>query len=100
MTEIKLSLSAMRKINFIFKVKEQKEILKEASFYKSIYYDVNDNILLEAVINKHIKTKIYKIVFMDNKKDIKEFNEYLKKYLEEDENLNNDNDKLRKYLNS
>lgn len=96
--EIKLSQSAMRKLNYIFKRNEQKKILNEASFYRSIYSAVDDKIILEAVIEKNLKTKIYKVLFLDNQKQIKEYNEYLKEVLELDENSNNN--ELIKYIYS
>ena len=84
--EIKLSASALRKLNYVFKRKERTKILNEASFYNSIYSAVDVNKILEAVIEKNLKTKIFKVLFLDNEKEIKEYNEYLR-LIEELENL-------------
>jgi hypothetical protein len=84
--EIKLSVSALRKLNFIFKGKEREKIFNEASFYKSLYSAISDKQILEAVIDKHIKSKIHKIIFLDDEKKIKEYNECLKLFLELEEN--------------
>ena len=85
--EIKLSNQALRKFYYIFKGKERQEILNEASFYKSLYSAINDNQILEAVINKNIKSKIHKVIFLDDKKKKKEYNECLKLFLELEENI-------------
>lgn len=80
--EIKLNQSALRKLNFIFKGNERKKIFDEASFYSSIYSGLESEVILEAVINKNLKTKIHKVIFNDNKEEIKNYNESLKLYME------------------
>ena len=85
--EIKLSVSALRKMYFIFKGKEREQIFKEASFYKDLYCALSDKEILEVVIEKNLKQKIFKIKFFDDKKKIKEYNECLKLFLELEENI-------------
>ena len=81
--EIKLSVSALRKMYFIFKGKEREQIFKEADLYSAL----SDKEILEAVIEKNLKQKIFKIKFFDDKKKIKEYNECLKLFLELEENI-------------
>ena len=80
--EIKLNNSAMRKLYYIFNDKERKKIFNEVSFYKDIYNAVDDDKLIYAVIDKNLKTKIHKVIFLDDKDKIKEYNECFKLYRE------------------
>jgi len=81
--QLKISPSCHRKFFYIIRTdKERKRILDEASFYKTIYNGVELNKILEAVIEKYIKIKIHKCLFIDpDKKSIEEFirerNEYI-----------------------
>lgn len=82
--QLKISQSALRKFFYIIRTnKERNKILNEASFYKTIYDGEEINKILEAVINKYIKIKIHKCLFIDpDKKSLEEFirekEEYMK----------------------
>ena len=81
---LKISQSALRKFFYIIRTdKERKRILDEASFYKTIYNGVEINKILEAVINKYIKIKIHKCLFIDpDKKSLEEFIREKDEYME------------------
>lgn len=72
---LKLNNSSLRKFFYIIRTdKERKRILDETIFYKTIYNAVEVNKILEAVINKYIKIKIHKCLFLEPyKNDIEEF---------------------------
>ena len=61
----------MRKFHFIFNRKQREQIMLETSYYKTIYPALNIEETLEAVINKHIKMKLHKVVFPDISKQVK-----------------------------
>ena len=69
--ELKLSMSSMRKLHFIFNRKQRDQILAEASYYNTIYSALTIEEILEIVINKHLKMKLHKVVFPDISKQIK-----------------------------
>ena len=69
--ELKLSMSSMRKLHFIFNRKQREKILAEASYYNTIYSALTIEEILEIVINKHLKMKLHKVVFPDISKQIK-----------------------------
>lgn len=72
---LKLNNSSLRKFFYIIRTdKERRRILDETIFYKTIYNAVEVNKILEAVINKYIKIKIHKCLFLEPyKNDIEEF---------------------------
>jgi len=80
---IKMSVSSHRKFFYIIRsYKERQKIINETTFYKSIYSGVELYKILEAVINKYIKKKIHKMMFIEPDKQriedhIKERNEYI-----------------------
>ena len=76
--EVKINPSSVRKFFYIIRTdKERKRILDEATYYKKIYNAVDDNILLEVVIEKYIKMKIYNRIYFDIKNDVDEYKKYL-----------------------
>ena len=81
--QLKISQSALRKFFYIIRTdKERKRILDETSFYKTIYNGVEVNKILEAVINKYIKIKIHKCLFIEpDKDDIEEFKRKREEYI-------------------
>lgn len=78
-TDIKLSISTMRKFNHIFKDKEKKKILDEALYFSNIYTTVCIEKHIEYVINKYLKVKIHNRTFCDINKDVMEYKEILMK---------------------
>lgn len=81
--QLKISQSALRKFFYIIRTdKERKRILDETLFYKTIYNAIEVNKILEAVINKYIKIKIHKCLFIEpNKNDIEEFKRKIEEYI-------------------
>jgi hypothetical protein len=77
--DIKLSISAMRKFNNIFKNKEKNKILDEALYFSNIYKTICIEDLITFSINKYLKVKIHNITFCDIKKDVAEYKEILMK---------------------
>lgn len=76
--EVKINPSSARKFFYVIRTdKERKIILDEATYYKKIYDAVDDNILLEVVIEKYIKMKIYNRKYFDIKNDVDEYKKYL-----------------------
>ena len=76
---ININPSSLRKFYYIIRSdKERKKILDEASFYKKIYIAVDDKIILETVIEKYIKMRLFNVKYLDNNKDIEEYKKELK----------------------
>jgi hypothetical protein len=78
-TDLKLSISAMRKFNHLFKDKEKKRILDEALYFSNIYKTICIEDLITFSINKYLKVKIHNITLCDIKKDVAEYKEILMK---------------------
>ncbi len=77
--KININPSSCRKFFYIIKTnKERQNILNEASYYSSIYTGLTDRQILEVVIEKYIKMRLFNVVFPNNKKDIEEHNKILK----------------------
>lgn len=82
-TKINMSVSCHRKFFYIIRsYKERQKILNEATFYKSIYSGVELNMILEIILDKYIKMKFHKVLFIEPDKNsieehIKERNKYL-----------------------
>ena len=69
--ELKLSLSSMRKLYYIFNKKQRELIMLEASYYNTKYPALTIEKTLDVVIQKHIKMKLHKVIFPDISKQIK-----------------------------
>ncbi len=69
--QINIPLSVNRKFYFIFTDKQKKLILDEMTYYKSIYKAVEDNILFESVVNKHLKIKLHNAVYPNIINDVR-----------------------------
>ena len=78
--KINIPLSVNRKFYYIFTDKQKRLIIDEMTYYKSIYKAVEDNVLFECIVNKHIKIKIHNAVYPNIINDVREY----KKKIEEE----------------
>ena len=67
-----MSIPTLRKFHFIFTKKQREQIMLETSYFNTKYPALTIEETLEVVIQKHIKTKIHKVVFPDISKQLKE----------------------------
>jgi len=71
-----LNQSSLRKLYYIIRTqKERNNIFDECEYYKTIYSALPDEKILEIVIEKHIKIKLFNRKYISNKKEIKEYKE-------------------------
>ena len=76
-TYIKLSDSNKRKFHFIFNKKEKECIINEAMFFKNIYNEVPIDMLIGCSINKYLKIKMYKQVYLNIHEDVIAYKKHL-----------------------
>jgi predicted transposase len=69
--QINIPLSVNRKFYYIFTDKQKRLILDEMTYYKSIYKAVEDDVLFESVVNKHLKIKLHKVVYPNIINDVR-----------------------------
>ena len=75
--EINISLSTKRKLYYIFNSKEKQKILDECTYYSSIYKGVAEETMVDAVVSKYIKMKLHQLIFLNNKKEIQKYKEWM-----------------------
>ncbi len=74
---IKLSDSDYRKYNYIFHKKERQVILNEAMYFRKIYNEMPIETLLSCSINKYLKIKLHKRIFLDIRNDVNAYKAFL-----------------------
>ena len=65
-----------RKFLYVLNRKDRNNIRKELEYFRDIY-DLPDNILIECLINKYIKIKLYGVQFTNIKKNVNQHYEML-----------------------
>ena len=81
--ELKLNASLMRKLTYIFPKNTRLKILDEVSYFSKIYPALPIEQLIEVVVSKYVKIKIYKIVYLNIDKDVMEYKRKIIKDIEE-----------------
>jgi hypothetical protein len=65
-----------RKYIYVLKESDRRNILKELQYFKDIY-QLPDNILVQCLINKYVKIRLYNIKFADINKDVNDHYKFL-----------------------